>query len=273
MNSPYQIILSRVVQSIPKTVLQIALKYFNDQEHKHYNIATFIQEHIMARVILPELNLTGGRVKTIPLKAEWVEVCPGDHGGYAGDDGPWTLFRIPPEARDNLPISNIMSVQYPYNTYLGGGVNSSDIGVGGYCLVDQVDEVLNSYTLARPRNHPTAILLAGDLVRLTPSQYSLQNWLMTCRLNFDKALTNMTDHTISSLADLTMLALKQWIYTTLIVDIDRVAMETGAEIGTIKSVIEGYADAGQLYAEKFELTRGSLWLTPEYRRTLMFMQL
>lgn len=273
MNNPYQIILSRVVQTIPKPVLQLALKAFNTENHKAYNLTTFIQEHIMARVILPELNLTGGRVKTIPLKNEWQEMTPGDHGGYAGDDGPFSLFRIPPEARDNLPISNIMSVQYPYNTYLGGGVNSSDIGLGGYCLVDQMDEVLNSYTLARPRNHPTAILLAGDLVRISPTQYSMQNWLMTCRLNFDKALTNMTDHTISSLADLTVLALKQWIYTTLIIDIDRVAMETGAEIGVIKSVIEGYADAGQLYQEKFQLTRGSLWLTPEWRRSLIYYQI
>lgn len=259
--------------SIPKPVLQIALKAFNESENKHYNLTTFVQEHIMARVILPELNLTGGRVKTIPLKTEYIESTKMEHGGYAGDDGPYTLFRIPPEARDNLPISNIMSVQYPYNTYLGGGVNSSDIGLTGFCLVDQIDEVLNSYTLARPRNHPTATLLSGDLVRLAPSQYAMQNWLMTCRLNFDSALTNMNDHTIGPLADLTTLALKQWIYTTLIIDIDRVAVETGAEIGTIKSVIESYSDAGQQYKEQFVLTRGSLFLDHDFRRQMMFYQI
>ena len=273
MNNPYQVVLARITQGIPHQVLSIALKAFNEENNKHYNLTTFIQEHIMTRVILPELNLAGGRVKTIPLRTEYIENTKMEHAGYAGDDGPYTLFRIPPEARDNLPISNILSVQYPYNTYLGGGVNSSDIGLTGFCLVDQIDEVLNSYTLARPRNHPTAVLLSGDLVRLAPSQYAMQNWLMTCRLNFDAALTNLHDHAIGPLADLTLLALKQWIYTTLIIDIDRVSVETGAEIGTIKSVIEGYSDAGQQYAEQFVQARGAMLLEPTMRRQMLYFHI
>ena len=168
----------RITQNIPKDVLKVAVNHFNREEHKNYTVTSFIQEHIMARIVLPEANLSGGRLKTIPLRNEWLERTPGDHGGYAGDDGPYSIFRIPPEARDNKPISNLLSIQYPYNTYLGGGVNSSDIGQGGYCLVDQVDEVLNSYTLARPRNHPTGKLLSGDLIKITPSQY-YQNRLGT----------------------------------------------------------------------------------------------
>lgn len=270
MNNPFQIIMLRLTQNIPMPILKVATKKFNTENQYSYTLTSFVQEHIMGRVVLPEANLAGGRVKTIALKNEWLEVCPGEHGGYAGDDGPYTLFRVPPEARDNLPISNILSVQYPFNTYLGGGVNSSDIGLGGYCLADQIDEVLNSYTLARPRNHPVAYLLAGDLVKLTPSQYAVQNWLMTCRLDFDKALTNIHDHAIPIMANLVLYAFKQWCYTNLLIDIDRAAMETGADIGTIKTIVEGYADAGQLYTDEMVKWRGVSLLEPSVRRQMMY---
>ena len=273
MNNPMQVILVRVSQGIPPQVLEIALNHFNKTYKKNYTLNMFIQEHIISRVVLPEANLSGGMIKTIPLKNEWLERTPGDHGGYAGDDGPYSLFRIPPEARDGKPIANIMSVQYPYNTYLGGGVNSSDIGLGGFCLVDQLDEVLNSYTLARPRNHPVARLLSGDLVRLTPTQYSVQNWLMTCRIDFDNSFMNLHDHAIPILANLVLYATKQWIFNNLMIDIDRAAMETGADIGVIKSTIEGYSDAAQQYAEEMVRWRGVSFMTPEYRRQMLYMQI
>lgn len=264
----------RITQNIPQPILVIAKNHFNKESHKNYTITSFIQEHIMTRIVLPEANLSGGKIKTIPLRNEWLERTPGDHGGYAGDDGPYSIFRIPPEARDNKPISNLLTIQYPYNTYLGGGVNSSDIGQGGYCLVDQVDEVLNSYTLARPRNHPTGKLLSGDLIKITPTQYSVQNWLMTVRIDFDASFTNLNDHALPVLADLVMYATKQWIFTNLMIDIDRAAMETGADIGSIKSIIEGYSDAGQQYAETMQKWRGaSGFMDAEYRRMMMFYQL
>ena len=269
MVNPFHLVMLRIQQGIPKPVLQIALRKYNMDNNTAYTITSFIQEVIMEKIVLPETNLSGGLIKTIPLKNEWVERTPGDHGGYAGDDGPFSLFRIPPEARDNKPISNILSVQYPYNTYLGGGVNSSDIGAGGFCLVDQVDEILNSYTLSRPRNHPVARLLSGDLVRITPTQYSMQNWLMTCRLDFDAQFTNLHDHAVPILANLVLLATKQWCHTNLLIDIDRAWMETGQDIGTIKSIIEGYSDAGQQYMEALIEWRGVSWLDPNYRRILM----
>ena len=263
----------RVTQNIPPDILRIAVNHFNREYKKNYTVTSFIQEHIMTRIVLPEANLSGGMVKTIPLKNEWLERTPGDHGGYAGDDGPYSLFRIPPEARDGKPISNILSIQYPYNTYLGGGVNSSDIGLGGFCLVDQLDEVLNSYTLARPRNHPVGQLLAGDLVRITPTQYSVQNWLMTCRIDFDSSFTNLHDHALPILANLVMIATKQWIFTNIMIDIDRAAMETGADIGVIKSTIEGYSDAAQQYTEEMIKWRGCAWLQPQVRRQMLLYQL
>lgn len=273
MVNVFQMIMLRVHQNIPPQILRVATHQYNQMYKKNYNETTFIQEHIIEKIVLPEVNLSGGPMKTIPLKASWIEKMPSDHAGYANDDGPFTLYRIPPEVRDNRPISNIISLQYPFNTYMGGGVNSSDIGGGGYCLVDQLDEVLNSYTLATPRNHPVASLLSGDLIKIRPSQYVVQNWLLTCRLDFDSSFNNLHDDAVSTLANLVMLAIKQWCHTNLLIDIDRAFVETGADIGVFKSIIEGYADAAQMYKEEILEFRGAMLLSPEARERLLMFQL
>jgi hypothetical protein len=273
MVNVFQIIMLRVHQNIPPQILRVATHQFNSIYKKNYNETTFIQEHIIEKVVLPEVNLSGGLMKTIPLRAEWIENVKPEHGLYAGDDGPYSLFRIPPEARDNKPISNIISIQYPFHSYMGGDVSAIDVRQGGYCLIDQIDEVLNSYTLATPRNHPLAKLLAGDLIKITPSQYQVQNWLLTCRLDFDSSFNNLHDDAVSTLANLVMLAIKQWCYNYLLIDIDRAFVETGADIGTFKSIIEGYADAGQQFKEEMVQWRGAVLLSPEMRAQLLRYQL
>jgi hypothetical protein len=70
-----------------------------------------------------------------------------------------------------------------------------------------------------------------------------------------------------------MLAIKQWCYTNLLIDIDRAFVETGADIGAFKSLIEGYADAGQMYQEEMIKWRGAVLLSPEMRERLLMYQL
>ena len=63
MVNPFQVIMSRVCQNIPKPILQVALKKYNDENHTAYTITSFVQEVFLTRIILPEMNLTGGLLK------------------------------------------------------------------------------------------------------------------------------------------------------------------------------------------------------------------
>ena len=273
MQNALDFCLTEVVSNIPPQVLEVALRQYNRKFHKTDTLAMFITKAIIHDRVLKHCNLSAGKLKTIPLRAEWIESASRDHGGYAGDDGPFTIFRIPPEFRDNLPISNVISVQYPYNTYLGGGIGDLNVGTGGYNLTDQIDEVLNSYTMSNPRNHPIVKLLDGDLVQLIPSQYAMQNWLLTVRISFNDEFTNLEESAIPTLAKMVVLATKQWCYNNLTIDIDRAVQETGAEIGAFKAVIDEYRDSGQLFEEQIVLWRGCANLDAEIRRRLLAYQL
>ena len=273
MYNPTDIALTEVVHNIPPQILEVALRKYNYTNNTSLTLAGFICKAIIHDRVVKMCNLSAGQIKTIPLRLEWMESRPSEHQGYAGDDGPYTLFRIPPSARDNLPITGVISIQYPYNTYLGGGIGDLNMGTGGYNLNDQIDEILNSYTLANPRNHPTARALNGDLVQITPSQYAHQSWLLTVRLAYNDQFTNLHESSARTLAKLVVLATKQWCYNNLIVDIDRAVQECGADIPTIRSIVEEYRDANEKFDEQLTQWQGCAHLDPALRGRLFLYQI
>ena len=273
MHNALDIALTEVVNNIPPQILEVALRTYNRRYNHHATLAVFITKAIIEDRVLKLCNLSAGSVKTIPLRTEWIEPTRSEHSGRAGDDGPFTLYRIPPEARDFKPITNVLSCQYPFNTYMGGGFGDIQWGTGGYTLADQIDEILNSYTLATPRNHPTARQISGDLIKLTPSQYASQSWLLTVRLAYDKNFTSLHESAIPTLAKLIMLATRQWCYNNLIIDVDRAVQETGMDINSFKTIIEEYRDASQQFEETLVQWKGTALLDPEVRRRLLIYQI
>lgn len=263
----------QVVSKIPPQLLEIGMRYANKKHHTCENLTEFICNKIINARVLKELNLVSGEVKTIVLRPAWLETMYPDHQGFAGDDGPATVYRIPPEARDNKSISQVMTVQFPFIVAQSPGISAADITSGGYSIVDQVENIVNSYNLANPRNHPMVTLLSGDLVKLTPSQYTRQHWLLTCRINYDETFNNMHDASIRILARLVELATKEWLYVNLYVEADRAVQETGVDINTVKELLSEYKEAGTLYEEEFLKYRGSAAMNPQYRRILTHMAL
>ena len=272
MTNPLDYCLKAVARKIPPQILELALRHYNYTHNEHLTLTAFIVKEIIDGAILVDANLTSGRVKTIPLRTTWIENVPRDHAGYAGDDGEFTLFRIPPEFRDNMPITMVLALQYPFNTYIGGGTGDLAVGTGGYNLNDQINEILNSYTLASPRNHPVAELLDGDLIRITPTQYAHQNWLLTCRIAYDDQFTSLDISSIPVLANLAVMATKQWCYTNLRIPADRAVQETGMDLPTITSILDEWRDIDQLYQEEFIKFRGTSNISPDlYRQLVLFM--
>ncbi len=249
MAQAINVVYNTVFASIQPQILQMAMFTAN----KHFKVCNNAQEFIMQKIIrervLDELNLTGGKFKKIVLKSSYMEKTSLDLAGWAGDDGGFDLYRIPPEARDGLPMIHCISVQYPYAATSVNGTGALGQQSAGYDLTSQIDQVLNSYTLARPLNSPVGQVLSGDLIKLFPSQYSFVGYVVTVRLALDETFEQVQPSAVEALAELVTLATKVWCYNNLIVDIDRAAMECGADIGKIKEILEEYRDSNQMYKE------------------------
>ena len=272
MTNPLDYALKAIARKIQPQILELALRHYNYTHNEHLTLTSFLMKEIIENAVLVDANLTSGRVKTIPLRMEWIEHTTKDHGRFAGDDGEFTLFRIPPEFRDNMPITMVLALQYPFQAYVGSGMGDLSVGTGGYNLNEQINEILNSYTLSNPRNHPVAELLDGDLIRVTPSQYAHQNWLLTCRIAYDDQFTSLDVSSIPVLANLAVMATKQWCYTNLRIPADRAVQETGMDLPTITSILDEWRDIDQLYQEEFTKFRGTSNISPDmYRRLVLFM--
>ena len=268
MNRPLDYAISKVLMIIPDDIIQLAVKKANAKYHVNNNANTWLVNEVIQKHVLKDVNLVSGQIKTISMRQTWVETMTSEHENYAGDDGPYTLFRIPPEYRENKPINHVLSAQFPYIAYQSSGIGDASITSSGYTVADQAENVLNSWTLAHPRNHPVATLLSGDLIKLTPTQYSRQNWLLTVRIGYDETFMNMHDSQLRPLAELLLQATRITIRRELIIDIDRAEVETGMDIGAIKNEIDSYSDAVDKYDEALKKFKGSANLDPEYRRRL-----
>ena len=96
---------------------------------------------------------------------------------------------------------------------------------------------------------------------------------MTCRIDFDSSFNNLHHNAVIPLAKATVLAIKHWCHTNLLIDIDRAWMETGQDIGVFKSTIEGWADAKDQYEEAMVELHGSQFMDPQYWKELLFLEI
>ena len=265
MTNALEVTMVRIMYSIPKDILRLAFYRRRDQDKFIPAELVTLDDLILTKVIrgrvLVDLNLMGGKPKQIVLQQAWREKIKYGPGDYDMNIGPFSLYRIPPEERDNVPIVEVTGIAYPGN--LGGSsLNITGYG-GGTTLGVIANAVLDSITYASSPSRPNPELLAGDLVKLYPSQHAHVNYVLNCRLCYDEHLTNLNTSAIDTFADLCVCAVKAYCYNELVIDIDRAYVEGGAEVATIGRIVESYADENTKYKELKDLMHGAAFLDPQ----------
>ena len=263
--------LKEIYIQIPREILELAFM----PRQRMITLDKCIQDDVITPKVLYDCNIVGGRQATIVLKPDWVieSQLPDNYNMYSGTT--YCIYRIPPEAREHRPIVDCISCSYPgylygYGTGYGSipNLGMSGVGVSMGDVACQTLSAMNGTGVASP----TPIRLSGHEVKLTPITmgYSQNvDWILTCRLAYDKEFTNLNTRALRTLAQLTVLAVKSFIYTKLIVQIDAQYLEGGQEMGIVKDIVSSYADAYQQYQETLLRFHGrSVSMDPElsYRR-------
>lgn len=263
MNNALNLALGRIHQLIPVEILEYAFS----NRPAGVSIDEQILTHIIRGQVLKDANIYGGRSKQIVLRPEYREELTRNIDDAYMNTGMHSLYRIPPEARDNVAISEVETITFRGN--YAGYVPNTNGWAGGVNLNTLGQAVLESHTFAASPPRPTVELLSGDLVKLTPSQHSQQIWVVTCRLCYDEDFTNLNTSSLDTFADLCVAAVKLYIYTRTIVQLDRSTVEAGYEIGTFKDIISGYSDAEERYKELRAELAGAMILSPDRLRTIL----
>lgn len=266
MNNAIDISLSQIYNTIPRELLELAFRDPSDPASRYAQLHEVIINKVINGRILKDCNVFGGKPKLITLQLSFMEPGTITQTEQIMGLGSYCLYRIPPEEREHVPITEVASCHYPgyMNVWPGHHPYAS-----GSSLVNMAQDVLQSHTFSNAPPTPIPELLAGDLVRLNPPQHHHLDWVVNCRLGYDQQFSNLNVSAIRPLAQVAEHATKAYIYNKLIIQLDKAYIVGGAEMGSVLRIVEGYADSEARYIELLDQFSGSTKLDPMTMRTIL----
>lgn len=251
MHNAIDVGIRRILQFIPESILQTALA---NSEFIGYGIRNAIQDDIIADKVFFDCNLGGGKTVNIPLLIEYHEALT---------DELYTTYRIPLSVtggREIIEVHRVLHNPRNHRSFYSrpGGLNPASTGAKTepYCMYKQsVPRAMNDMVASKTGlgDHvptPHVELLQGGIIRLLPGPRTHIDWLLTCRVAYDKSMTNLNSEGVNKFADVCVLAAKIFCYNKLIIKLDIGAIQLGSEIGAIKDIISDWSDLGEEYREK-----------------------
>lgn len=241
--SPIGKALDDIKHSIPPQVLQEAFK--PERSDWRNVIPTSIDEQILLRVIksrvLVDTNLIGGGITTV---IDLSGLSPVFTDNYT------TVFKIPRKLSSDRDILTALEVGYfPVNDlsgFIGAGVNTySSRGMNS--LTNGLQRVIDSFSTIPNMTTANVDLIATNTI-LIKDQYRMSGaYFLRCVISQDENLSNLNPRSYLVFSEICILAVKAYIYNTMLVKIDRAFLEGGQELGSMKNYIESLADSNEMY--------------------------
>jgi hypothetical protein len=230
---------------IPRQILDtVFIK--RDQQWRQTPVS--IDEHVLNEVIRPRVlvdcNLVGGAELYVPL----------DGIPYENFDMFTTVYRIPKSKTQNRSIMSVLSVSFSdpsRSTSYGNAAfaNNSAMLRAGNQVMDAMGSV--------PITSTASVQLIGEnVVMVKDNSIIPSNSFLRCIVAHDENMSHLQLKSYRHFSELCVLATKAYIYNEYIIDLDMGQLVGGVNIGRFKDIVDGYADADELYrtylTEKFE---------------------
>lgn len=264
MHDPIQLALNQVYFEVPHAILEATFTPIL----RRITLDRCIMYDVINSVVLPTLNLGGGKLAHIPLLYQNIELLDAA-SVYGGIAGSYAIYRILPHARENRTISSVHYLRPP-GVYSGTSMAGIPIQ-GGLSVGDLTCQVLNSHTMSGAYSTPTPVLLTGDTIRIEPPITGF-DWVLVCKLAYDENFTNMDVNIIPTFVKIVVAAVKAFIYNKMIIQMDTTYLAGGQELGTFKQIVESYSDQFQVFNELIPHFNVISVLEPErIQRVLKYM--
>lgn len=251
-------ILKDVYNNIPIEILEAAFYPQDKDQPLIKSLDDYIMEEIIEGRVLDDCNIGSGKPKEIELRRQYL--IPYKYGNSSlhlnseiGNEG---VYCIPPEARENRNITEMVKLKYP--SYMMPFVPYEGSGLG-----NKTKDLIYSHTYKNLESLPIPISLGNNMLRLDPPQLYTGNLILVCYLEYDKYFTNLNNDAIKPIANLTVCATKAYIYNKLYIKMNRAQVLGGHEIGAFREIIERYEGENDRYDELLLEARGGMTLDPD----------
>lgn len=258
--NPIDYALKELKYKIPRQILDAAFlqsRGFGEVSHKMpISIDYRIREEVIEPRIMVDTNLVGGEDTHINLSD-----IPPEHLPISK-----TIWRIPLEYTDNRSISKVDSLVYSTgtNSNVYNVMNSAQDG-----LYSSASKGLLDSFKPIPNVSNADVRLVGENVVMADSLFPYISYIyLKCTLENDYQFNNFPKPAYPKFSKLVDLAVKSYIYNTLIIELDNAKLVGGQELGIFLSIVEGYSDSEELYQEYLTTTWSKIALLsdPESKR-------
>jgi hypothetical protein len=242
MTNPIQKAIAEAKFSIPLEILQQAfapISVFG--RPTALNIDSIIRQKVIDERVRVDCDLVGGTQLDIPLGGLHPEQVPLP----SGTPYSWCLiYRIPMGLTQNRVITRVMwlantispiSGTYTYASYNGSALTNAAMGVM------QSQAPIPSMSTAR------VDLIATNTVMISDTNQWPYDCTLRCFVENDRDMSLLPPGAYPAFAELCVLAIKAYIYNTLVIRVNSAELQSGQELGRFKEIMDTYADSNELY--------------------------
>lgn len=246
--NPIAMAISNVGFVIPREILREVFKppTLNYTSFMHTAKPVNYEEQIEYQVIRPRVlkqtNLMGGQELVINLDNIPVE--------YVDPNRLLKVFRVPKHMTQGRTITSILSLSYAAMGALSSLNNTANFDP---CTVTDMNMAImamnNSMSSIPVPSNALVTLIGENTVMIKDSTLGAGQGMLRCVVEMDDNLANLHPRNFTAFFKLTEYAVKSFIYNQFIIHLDKAQVQGGFEIGAFRQVVEGYADAEELYWE------------------------
>jgi hypothetical protein len=243
--------LNEIKFMIPMQILQKAFLDISYLGYNNYSIDDAIVNNVLRAKVLPDCNMLGGQ--TMVIDVSQCGVNPIEVGS--------NVITVPKHLTGGRSIVSVISVVHVTQGMLaalsagGPGVTNSVMGNSGCCdsnngspVTTALTNLYNSGNNLPVISSAVAEIIGENIVHVRNLPIGVKVGMgMICVVANDENMSNIQPRSVYDFKKLCVLACKAYIYNKLLVNTDIGEFKAGASLGVIKSIIESYSDAAQMY--------------------------
>lgn len=243
--SVIQTAIEQIHMEIPFELLQLAFlpRRYDPSRRKIYidgttpvSIDAMIRDIIVEGYVGKRINRDTGQDIDISLRE-----IPGEHIDY------WnSIYRIPDSLTHQRTITAVKKVTYGNHRY--GGVAATNCG-GGSALMGATRGLMAAHSKPGLIGTAEVTIVGHNTVQITDVNRIQSDMILTCTVSHNANFDDIPAASQHRFDELCVLATKAYIYTKLNISLDEGAINSGANNGRIREVVDSYADAMQMYKE------------------------
>lgn len=229
---------------IPREILRVAFLDTQQSQNWRRQAPISLDEEIKNKVIRPRVfvdaNLVGGDTVLVPLEG----LTPTYMDSYT------LMYEIPAELLSNRTIISALSISYqPYAaSYNSSGLNMGAVNpVGMNDVLSAAQRVMDSVSNVPPISNANVDLVGHNTIVIRDQIRVTNAYQLRCIVANEENLNNINPRSYLNFSNLCVLAVKSYIYNTLIIRIDQAYLQSGQELGSFKNYVESLSDAEQNY--------------------------